>query len=64
VAFYVSVWVILWGTAASLADTILLQRSAYAAGSLGQVVTFSTYGVAAVVLAVRWAGRFLSPSKS
>lgn len=58
---YVSVWVLLWGTAASLADTVLLQRHAYEAGTGGQAVTFASYGVAAVVLAVRLAGRFLNP---
>ena len=56
---YVSVWVLLWGTAASLADTLLLARGAYDAGTAGQAVTFSSYGLAAVVLAVRLAGRFL-----
>lgn len=56
---YVSVWVLLWGTAASLADFVLLEREAYAAGSSGQAITFAAYGVATVVLAVRLAGRFL-----
>jgi hypothetical protein len=56
---YVSVWVLLWGTAASIADFVLLEREAYAAGSAGQVVTFTSYGVACVVLAVKLAGRFL-----
>ena len=56
---YVSVWVLLWGTAASLADIVLLEREAYAPGTAGQVVTFTSYGIAAVVLAVRLAGRFL-----
>jgi hypothetical protein len=56
---YVSVWVLLWGTAASLADAVLLQRETYAVGSAGQAVTFISYGVAAVVLAVRLASRFL-----
>jgi hypothetical protein len=58
---YVSVWVVLWGTAASLADFVLLERGAYAAGSAGQVVTFTSYGIAAVVLAVRLSARFLKP---
>ncbi len=58
---YVSVWVLLWGTAASLADFVLLERGAYAAGTAGQVITFVSYGVAAVVLAVRLSGRFLKP---
>ncbi|MFM8260398.1 MAG: hypothetical protein ACKOE9_03440 [Vulcanococcus sp.] len=56
---YVSVWVLLWGTAASIADYVLLEREAYAAGSGGQAITFASYGAACVVLAVRLAGRFL-----
>ncbi|MEB3168905.1 MAG: hypothetical protein VKK97_09260 [Synechococcaceae cyanobacterium] len=60
---YVSVWVVLWGTVASLADFVLLQRGAYEAGTAGQAITFSSYGLAAVVLAVRLAGRFLAPAE-
>jgi hypothetical protein len=56
---YVSVWVMLWGTAASLADFVLLERGAYDAGTSGQVITFASYGIAAVVLAVKLSGRFL-----
>jgi hypothetical protein len=56
---YVSVWVLFWGTAASLADFVLLQREAYTTGSAGQLITFASYGLATVVLAVRLAGRFL-----
>jgi hypothetical protein len=56
---YVSVWVMLWGTAASLADFVLLDRGVYDAGTSGQGITFAAYGIAAVVLAVRLAGRFL-----
>ena len=56
---YVSVWVMLWGTAASLADFVLLERGAYDAGTTGQAVTFVSYGIAVVVLAVRLSGRFL-----
>jgi hypothetical protein len=37
---YVSAWVLIWGTAASLADAVLLQREAYVAGSSGQAITF------------------------
>ena len=36
---YVSVWVVLWGTASSLADFVLLQRGAYETGDTGQAVT-------------------------
>mgnify|MGYP003334311823 CR=1 FL=1 len=56
---YVSVWVMLWGTAASLADAVLLDRGAYAVGTSGQAITFVSYGIAAVVLAVKLSGRFL-----
>ncbi|MFW6732689.1 MAG: hypothetical protein ACODUE_13315 [Synechococcus sp.] len=56
---YVSVWVLLWGTAASLADFVLLDRGAYASGTPGQAITFVSYGIAAVVLAVKFSGRFL-----
>ncbi len=56
---YVSVWVMLWGTASSLADYVLLQRGVYAGGTIGQGITFAAYGIAAAVLAVRLAGRFL-----
>ena len=56
---YVSVRMLLWGTAASLADFVLLERGAYEAGTSGQAITFASYGIAAVVLAVRLSGRFL-----
>lgn len=56
---YVSVWVMLWGTAASLADAVLLGRGAYDTGSTGQAITFVSYGIAAVVLAMKLSGRFL-----
>lgn len=61
---YVSVWVLLWGTVASLADTVLLLRGAYEAGTAGQAVTFTSYGIASVVLAVRLAGRFLKTDEA
>jgi uncharacterized membrane protein len=59
---YVSLWVLLWGTASSLVDWLLLNQEVYAAGSAGQVITFIGYGAACVVLAVRWSGRFLGAS--
>ena len=58
---YVSVWVLLWGTAASLADFVLLERGAYDTGTIPQAITFGSCGIAAVVLAMRLSGRFLSP---
>lgn len=59
-AAYVSVWVLIWGIAASLADLVLLNRDIYNSGSLGQVITFSSYGAASVVLAFKLAKRFLN----
>jgi hypothetical protein len=56
---YVSVWVLIWGTLASVADAILLGRGAYETGTSGQALTFAAYGVAAVVLAFRYAPRYL-----
>jgi hypothetical protein len=56
---YVSVWVLLWGTASSLADFVLLERGAYDPGTVAQAITFTSYGIASVVLAVRLSGRFL-----
>jgi hypothetical protein len=38
---------------------VLLRREAYIAGSAGQAITFASYGIASVVLAVRLANRFL-----
>lgn len=57
---YVSVWVLIWGTVASLIDFVLLEREVYAAASAGQALTFVGYGLAMVVLAWRYAPRFLS----
>jgi hypothetical protein len=60
---YVSVWVLIWGTLASIADAVLLGRGAYDTGTSGQALTFAAYGVAAVVLAVRYAPRFLKSNQ-
>ena len=56
---YVSVWVVIWGTAASLVDWLLLNADLYETGSFSQVATFIGYGAAAAVLAVKASGRFL-----
>ena len=56
---YGGVWVLIWGTAASLADTVLLDRGAYVAGTWAQAITFLSYGLACLVLAVRISRRFL-----
>jgi hypothetical protein len=61
---YVSAWVLIWGTVASLVDYILLKREIYTAFSVGQSLRFTGYGLAAGVLAVRVAPRFLSSENS
>lgn len=57
---YVSVWVVIWGTVASLMDWMLLAGEVYDTGTSGQAVTFIAYGAATVVLATRFSSRFLS----
>jgi len=38
---YISVWVIIWGSIASLIDFPLLQSNIYSEGDIGQYLTFS-----------------------
>ena len=57
---YVSVWVVIWGTVASLMDWMLLTGEVYETGTSGQAVTFIGYGAATVVMATRYASRFLT----
>jgi|TARA_Y200000002_G_scaffold118874_1_gene97320 hypothetical protein len=57
---YVSVWVVIWGTVASLMDWLLLAGEVYGTGSSGQAVTFIAYAAATVVLATRFSDRFLT----
>ena len=61
---YVSVWVVIWGTVASLMDWMLLTGEVYPSGSFGQAVTFVAYAAATVVLATRFAPRFLQSAGS
>lgn len=61
---YVSVWVVIWGTVASLMDWMLLTGEVYSTGSSGQVITFLAYGAATLVLATRFSSRFLNPTPS
>ncbi len=57
---YVSTWVVIWGTVASLMDWMLLTGEVYETGTSGQALTFVAYGAASVVMAVRFAPRFLA----
>ena len=61
---YVSFWVVIWGTVASLMDWMLLTGEVYETASSGQAVTFIAYGAATVVLATRFSGRFLADADS
>lgn len=61
---YVSVWVLIWGTVASLMDSMLLIGDVYETGSSGQAVTFLAYAAATVVLATRFSNRFLKSDDS
>ena len=61
---YVSVWVVIWGTVASLMDWMLLVGDVYESGTSGQAVTFVVYGAATVVMATRFASRFLGDPSS
>ena len=57
---YVSIWVMIWGTIASLVDFALLGADLYENGSIGQASTFATYGLAAIVIAWKLAPKFLN----
>ena len=59
---YVSIWVVIWGTVASLMDWMLLVGEVYESGTAAQAVTFIAYGAATVVLATRFSDRFLAGS--
>ena len=38
---YISIWVMIWGSVASLIDYPLLKNSIYEEGDIGQYITFS-----------------------
>ena len=49
----------IWGTVASLIDWTLLTSKVYVPSSSGQAITFVVYGAATVIMAIRFAPRFL-----
>ena len=51
---YVSLWVIVWGSVASIIDLPLLTSHVYMEGDLGQYATFSLSGALSVILAVNF----------
>ena len=46
---YISVWVIIWGSIASLIDLPFLKNGIYGEGDLGQYVTFSLTAMIAII---------------
>ena len=51
VILYISVWVIIWGSIASLIDLPFLKTGIYSEGDLGQYLTFSVTAMIAVIYA-------------
>ena len=48
---YVSVWVIIWGSIASLIDLPFLKNGIYSEGDLGQYFTFSITAMISIIFA-------------
>tara|TARA_B100001115_G_C15693827_1_gene336071 strand:- start:445 stop:654 length:210 start_codon:yes stop_codon:yes gene_type:complete len=48
---YVSVWVIIWGSIASLIDLPFLKNGIYSEGDLGQYFTFSITAMVSIIFA-------------
>ena len=51
VFLYISIWVIIWGSIASLIDLPFLKNGIYSEGDLGQYLTFSFTAIIAIVSA-------------
>ena len=45
---YISIWVIIWGSIASLIDFPLLKNGIYSEGDIGQYLTFSITAVLSI----------------
>ena len=48
---YISVWVIIWGSIASLIDLPFLKNGIYSEGDLGQYLTFSLTAMISIISA-------------
>ena len=51
VFLYISVWVIIWGSIASLIDLPFLKNGIYSEGDLGQYLTFSLTAMISIISA-------------
>ena len=51
VFLYISIWVIVWGSVASLIDLPFLKNGIYSEGDLGQYLTFSFTALISIISA-------------
>ena len=51
IILYISVWVIIWGSIASLVDLPFLNNGIYSEGDLGQFFTFSFTAMITIIFA-------------
>ncbi len=51
ITLYISVWVIIWGSIASLIDFPLLKNQIYNEGDIGQYITFAITAIFSFFLA-------------
>ena len=51
VFLYISIWVIIWGSIASLIDLPFLKNGIYSEGDLGQYLTFSLTAMVTIIFA-------------
>ena len=51
VFLYISVWVIIWGSIASLIDLPFLKNGIYSEGDIGQYFTFSLTAMISIIFA-------------
>jgi len=51
VILYISIWVIIWGSIASLIDLPFLKNGIYSEGDLGQYFTFSLSAMFSIICA-------------
>ena len=51
VFLYISIWVIIWGSIASLIDLPFLKNGVYSEGDLGQYLTFSFTAMISIITA-------------
>tara|TARA_B100000073_G_C23712155_1_gene564607 strand:+ start:1215 stop:1418 length:204 start_codon:yes stop_codon:yes gene_type:complete len=58
IILYISLWVIIWGTVASLIDYPLLKQGVYSEGAIGQYLTFSLTAVISIIGARKFSKKF------